>query len=222
MVGQIFLSAATALEDRPVSVTMPPSEVSAHDLGGLPPRPITVSEYHEMVERGVFAEDEKFELLEGWVIRKMSRGPRHDTALLLCLKLLTRLVPGGWHVRGQTALTTSTSEPEPDVGVARGDIRDYSDRHPVAEDMDLVVEVADSSLYRDRGWKKRIYARARTPVYWIINLADDRLEMYTDPTDGPDGKPTYRNRKDFARGESVALVLGGKEIGAVAVSDVLP
>jgi hypothetical protein len=205
-----------------MSVVAPPPEATAHDLGGVPPRPITVEEYHEMIDRGVFAEDERFELLEGWVVRKMSRGPRHDTALLLLVRLLTHIVPSAWHVRGQTALTTSTSEPEPDIGVARGDIRDYAGRHPGPQDMDLIVEVADSSIYRDRGWKKRIYARARTPVYWILNLADDRLEVYTDPIDGPDGKPTYRTRKDFARGDSVAVVLGGKEIGRVAVDHVLP
>lgn len=76
-------------------------------------------------------------------------------------------------MRIQSAITTSDSEPEPDVAVVSGSIRDHVQRHPQPHEVALVVEVANSSLSLDRA-KATIYARANIPAYWIINLVEGR------------------------------------------------
>lgn len=118
-------------------------------------------------------------------------------------------------------MTTSDSEPEPDLGIIRGDIRNCVDHHPGPADSALIVEIADSSLRRDRGRKKRIYAGAAVRVYWIVNLVDRQIEVYTDPT-GPGDKPDYRQHDDFGPGSAVPVVIDGKEIGRLNVADLLP
>jgi Uma2 family endonuclease len=190
----------------------------------MPPEPITrlsVEQYHEMIRAGILDEDEPVELLEGWLVTKMAKKPPHTVATKLAHDALGQCVPAGWHVRAQEPITTDTSEPEPDLSVPRGDVRIYLDRHPGPKDVGLVAEVADSSLDRDRGWKKRIYARARIPVYWIINLIDDKIEVYTDPT-GPARKPDYRVHKDYGPSDQVPVVIDGKVIARLKVRDLLP
>jgi Uma2 family endonuclease len=81
--------------------------------------------------------------------------------------------------------------------------------------------VSDSSLAQDRGVKKRLYAAARIPVYWIVNLLERQIEVYTDPS-GPADQPDYRNRQDFAVSDSVPFVIDGRELGRIAVVDLLP
>src|SRR5581483_11694181 len=134
---------------------------------------------------------------------------------------LDRSLPPGWHVAKEDPVVTADSEPEPDVAVLRGEIRDYTDRKPGPEDLGLVVEVADSSLRQDRTVKKRIYARAGVPWYWIVNLLDRRLEVYSDPT-GPARRPDYRTRKDYGPEDEVPLVLDDREVARLAVRDLLP
>jgi Uma2 family endonuclease len=87
--------------------------------------------------------------------------------------------------------------------------------------MALAVEVADFSLGRDRSIKARIYAAAGVPRYWIINLVDDQIEVYTQPT-GPDPVPSYQMRQDYKRSDLVPLVVDGIELGPIPGSDLLP
>ena len=121
----------------------------------------------------------------------------------------------------QEPVTTMDSEPEPDVSVIRGVRGDYVDRHPGPEAVGLLVEVADTSLPPDRGWKKRIYAAARIPVYWIVKLPDRVVEVFTAPS-GPAERPDYQTRHVCVTGEEVPVVLDGQEVGRIAVNDLLP
>jgi hypothetical protein len=105
--------------------------------------------------------------------------------------------------------------------VVRGPRRLYANRHPGPADTALAAEVAESSLSHDRNFKGPLYARANIPVYWIINIVDARVEVYTDPT-GPDPNPRYRQRQDYGPGEEVPLVLDGVEVGRIPVRDLLP
>jgi Uma2 family endonuclease len=118
-------------------------------------------------------------------------------------------------------VTTADSEPEPDVAVIRGLREDYVARHPGPEDVGLLVEVAEASLDRDRGWKKRIYAAAEIPVYWIVNLVDREIEVFTRPS-GPSDQPDYGTRQVFLPGDQVPVVLDGNEVGWIAARDLLP
>ena len=126
------------------------------------------------------------------------------------------MVPAGWVVRGPHPVTTPDSEPEPDVAVVRGTHRDYFQRHPTPADSALVVEVANTSLRYDRGIKRRIYARARVPAYWIVVLAERCVEAYTDPS-GPAAEPGYAVARRYADGERVPVVIDGREVGTVPI-----
>jgi Uma2 family endonuclease len=182
---------------------------------------LSVGQYHAMIQAGILTEDDPIELLAGWLVAKVPKNPRHSLVTQLVQAALTRALPSGWHVRGQEPVTTEDSEPEPDVVVARGDLRQYLDRHPGPQDVALVVEVADSSLQRDQMLEKRLYAVARIPVYWIVNLPETRVEVYAEPS-GPTEQPDYRQQQHHGLLDAVPAVIDGAEIGRITVQELFP
>ncbi|HEY7311695.1 MAG TPA: Uma2 family endonuclease [Gemmataceae bacterium] len=203
-----------------MSTILPPT-LNPWLIPPVPVRRFTVDEYHRMMHNGILAAGDPCELLDGWIVPKMTRSPLHGLALGFAEDEIERRLPTGWFRRSQSAVTTTESEPEPDLAVVRGRRRDYNTQHPTPANTGLVVEIADSSLAQDRGVKGPLYARAAIPVYWIVNLVDRTLEVYTDPT-GPDPAPGYRQRQDYLAGNLVPLVLDGIEIDRIAVADLLP
>lgn len=184
-------------------------------------RKFTVAEYHEMIRDGVLTTADPVELLEGYLVLQMARGPRHDHAVAYLSRLLSRMLSDDWWVGPQTAATLSESEPKPDVSVARGGLMAFTNRHPGPADIALLVEASDSSLTRDRRDKARIYARDGIPVYWIVSVPDRRIEVYTDPDPAAD-PPAYRTVTAYPVGEAVPVVLDGATVGQFAVADVIP
>jgi len=85
----------------------------------------------------------------------------------------------------------------------------------------MIIEVAESSLGEDRRDKARIYARAAINVYWIVNLVDMQLEVYTDPS-GPIASPAYAKRQDYKPHESAPLIIDGQTLSNIPVRDLLP
>jgi Uma2 family endonuclease len=198
--------------------------VFTQDDAPVPDDPIwrfSVREYHEMIRAGILTEGDPVELLDGWLVTKMTKNPPHRVATHLVCKALEEVIPQGWHVDSQGAITLATSEPEPDAALVRGDPRAYVDRHPRANDVALVVEVADTSLRRDRTVKKRLYAQAGIPAYWIVNLVDRRVDVYSDPS-GPADQPDYRQHRTCSPADYVPVVVEGREIGRIAASTLLP
>lgn len=192
-----------------------------HYLSQTTFRKFTLAEYHKLIELGVLMDGEPYELLEGNLVHKMSRGSPHDSALQALFKRLLRVLPAGWDVRGQSAVTlTGNSEPEPDLAVVRGDENTYRTRHPGPADIGLLAEVSDSSLFIDRDDKGSIYARERIPVYWVVNVVDKVIEVYTQPG-GPAENPAYTKRDDYPVGTAVPVVLDGNAVGTIAVADVM-
>jgi Uma2 family endonuclease len=188
----------------------------------IPPEPtwpISVARYHKMIATGVLTTDDAVELLEGWILPKMPKNPPHVFAVETLIEIFLRLNLQRYIVRSQNPITTTDSEPEPDVCIVRGSRKDYSKRHPRPKDAALVVEVADSSLDRDRGLKKRIYARSLVPVYWLVNLEERQIELYSEPVKA---KGEYKFSRIFKAGDSIPLILDGREVTQVAVADVLP
>jgi Uma2 family endonuclease len=181
----------------------------------------TVEQYHAMIEAGVFADDEDYELLEGWLVHKMGKNPDHWIATDFVRETLEALALAGFFVHCQNPVTTADSEPEPDVALVRGKRRDYRGGNPDPRKVPLIVEVADSSLRRDRGLKKRIYARAKIPVYWILNLVDRQVEIFSQPS-GPTKKPDYKKRQVIAADGELPVVVDGREVGRLKVKDLLP
>ena len=181
----------------------------------------SVEQYHEMIRVGILDEDDRIELLDGWLVQKMTENPAHTSATEGAYEALARAVPAGWYVRFPHPVTLSASEPEPDLAVARGDRHRYARRHPTADDLALVVEVADATLRSDRTLKKELYAQAGIPVYWIVNLVDSRLEVYSHPT-GPAETPDYREVREYSANNEAPLLIDASEVARVAVRDLLP
>ncbi len=184
-------------------------------------RRFNLNEYHRLIELGILTEDDNLELLDGYLVHKMSRNPPHDAAIQKGNKKWLRLLPPGWDLRVQSAITLTESEPEPDFAIVRGDESVYLNRHPSATDVGLVIEVSDSTLQGDRQDKGAIYARAGIECYWIVNLNDRQIEVYTSPS-GPVPGPRFGQRVDCRGSDSVSLLLGGTTLVQVAVQDLLP
>jgi Uma2 family endonuclease len=207
-----------------MTVSTQPTPAVLRQPPGVPSEPIwrlSVEQYHEMARAGILTRDDRVELLDGWLVAKMTKHPPHVIATGQTQDALRGIVPDGWFVAKEDPVTTPDSEPEPDLAVVRGTRRDYRDRHPGPQDVALVVEVADTSLPRDQAIKKHLYARAGFPVYWLINLPEGRIEVYTDPT-GPADRPDYRQRRDYGPSEAVPLVIDGREAGLLVVRELLP
>jgi Uma2 family endonuclease len=146
-----------------------------------------VDQYEAMVASGAFKARDRFHLINGYLVAKMTKNPTHGVAEELCGGALLRIIPPGWHLRtaSPVRLPGRDSEPEPDRCVVRGTIRDYEGRHPEPADIAMVVEVADSSLSEDRKMAVGVYGPSEIPVYWIVNLVDRQVEVSSDP--GPEG-----------------------------------
>jgi Uma2 family endonuclease len=201
---------------------MPTQTVNLPLLGTLAGfRRFSVAEYHKLIDIGILTEDDNLELLEGYLVLKMARKPPHDATIQKVAKKCLRVLPPDWDLRIQSAITLAESEPEPDVAVVRGDENRYITRHPGPADIGLLIEVSDSTLDGDRADKGRIYARARIPFYWIINLVDRQVEVYSDPS-GPTAVPAFAKRTDYRIGDNVPLQLDGTTVATLPVQDLLP
>jgi Uma2 family endonuclease len=196
---------------------------STNGSAALPPFPVlkfTVTDYHRIAQAGILRSGDPYELLGGWIVPKMRLNPPHNKAVRLLNRRLGRLLDDDWVLQIQGAITLlPESEPEPDVVIAFGPEEKYIG-NPQAKDIALVVEVADSSLDKDHVSKLAIYARARIPVYWIVNLIDRKVEVYTLPRGGRN--PLYRQCLEFGPKDILPLILDGKQVGEILVKEILP
>lgn len=129
-----------------------------------------------------------------------------------------------WHVAKEDPITLLDSEPEPDCSLIRGQMRDYANRKPFPGEVGLVIEVSDSSLSYDRNVKRYIYAENKIPEYWIVNIPECKIEVYSQPFDKR-GQSDYRQHTIYVADESISVVLDGldgEEFGRINVSDILP
>ena len=169
----------------------------------------------------MFSPDDHIELIDGLLVVAEPQSSYHYTAIGLVLRALTRAFGEGWTIRSQGPLALDdTSEPEPDVAVVRGDLRDYVAAHPA--DPVLVVEVTLTSLTLDRRHKSSLYARAGRPEYWIVNLVDRVLEVRRVPAPSPTAPYGW----DYRVVEVVRPGDGASPLAAptarIAVADLLP
>jgi len=179
----------------------------------------STDQFYQLGELGFF-DDHRVELIRG-TIYEMTINPGHATAMELTAAILGVIFGRGWYVRHSQPLDLGRrSQPEPDLAVVQGSIRDFSSSHP--RTTPLVIEISDSTLRKDRTLKAHLYAQAGLPDYWITNLADRQLEVHRDP--GPDpsrrGRFGYRDVTIVAEAGNMApLAAPGSP---VAVADLLP
>jgi Uma2 family endonuclease len=153
----------------------------------LPLRRFSVEEYHHLGEIGVLTPEDSVELLEGWIVEKMNQRPIHGFIVGVLTEFFQKVLPAEFSVRCQLPITTARSEPEPVIAIIRGSHADFRDHHPHGTDCRLVIEVADTSLDKDRS-KAAIYREAGVQEYWVINVIDKCLERYV-LTNSPSNTP---------------------------------
>ena len=198
------------------------TETRAEPTGsGVVPFRLTVEQFETMIDAGVFPEGARVELLGGLLVA-MTKNDAHDFIVGQLGDKFRPLLPEGWFVREEKSARLGKSwRPEPDFSVVRGRRADFRSRAPRGADLALIVEVADSSYPKDAGIKRRAYAAARVPTYWIVNVAKRQVEVHTAPQDR--GRTArYQNCLIHSEAEQVPVVIDGQERGRIAVADLLP
>ena len=206
----------------------------APNLDGLAPiMPLSVHQYHQMIAAGIIPEGAPVELIEGYLVPKdrgrgpgMPHGEPHACSITYLADSLVPALAPRWVVRVQLPINLGDleaagngSSPEPDVAVVRGPRKRYKDHHPGPRETRLAVEVSDTTLAYDRNVKGRLYAAAGISVYWIVNIPNRQLEVYTRPNTLA---CRYLSHKVFGEGESVHLRLPRTEVLTFRVRDFLP
>jgi len=170
-----------------------------------------------MVTGGAFGPETQVELLGGEIVDMPPPGPKHAAAvskLHLCLSELLRRRAILWPQGNPIRLPESNSRPQPDMALLKWRDDHYVDMEPGPEAVILLIEVSDSTLAYDQGRKLRFYAQAGIREYWIVNIAESAIEVYTDPAEG-----TYQSLKLARIGD--ALPLPDDLEVSIAVADVL-
>jgi Uma2 family endonuclease len=201
----------STLPAQPISNEVTGSEVFDHLYQ------MTVDEYERLADAG-FLNDRRIELINGWLVRKMTTKPPHVVAVDAAREGIARLLPPGWWLRDEKPVRIPDfDEPEPDISVVRGSRQDYLAHHPGPGEIEFLTEVSDTSLPWDRREKLLAYARAQVPTYWILNLVDRQLEVFTSPQ-----SVGYLSCEVLGPGDQAPVVIGGAEVGRITVADLLP
>ena len=150
-------------------------------------RPITVDDYHRMAEAGIFGADERVELLHGQIIAMPPMGAPHLAAMNRLNRLLTRRFDERVYVQVQCPVVVGDdSEPQPDFALLSSREAALGGRRlPESADAFAVIEVAESSRLTDRRIKAPLYAATGIPEYWIVDLVDNIVVVYREPS--PEG-----------------------------------
>lgn len=158
--------------------------------------------YHKLSSIGLLPRNT--ELIHGVIFNKMTISPRHRKVVNKLRDILTSAVKERFIILQESPITIGDSEPEPDISALEGTYDDFGDRHP--ETAAFVVEVAYSSL-EDDIYKANIYASANIAKYWILDLQNQKIEVFENPVDGK-----YTSRKAFGLEEKIQIPLTNKMI----------
>jgi Uma2 family endonuclease len=160
----------------------------------------TVDEYHRMSEAGILSEEDRVELIEGEIIKMSPIGKYHAACVKRLNSALNRRAGDYAIISIQDPIRLGDrSEPEPDIALLKPRDDFYAQELPTAEDVLLIIEVADTSAEYDRNVKLPLYAKANIPETWLANIREDRIEAYLRPVNG-----IYQNARLIKRGESLS------------------
>lgn len=140
----------------------------------------SVEDYHRIIEAGV-VDGKSVELLSGEIVTMSPEKPIHSSRIDSVADYLRNVLQGKAKVREAHPITLDNSEPEPDIAIVRFEDSNYATRHPYAQDIYLLIEVSNSTLSRDLEEKSVIYARNGIPEYWVIDLLNNKLWVFTNP-----------------------------------------
>lgn len=161
-------------------------------------RLLTVQDYHRMVESGILAADERVELIEGQLLKMAAKGTAHSAAVTRIERVLSQRLAALLRLQDPVQLS-DFSEPEPDVAIVQIDLLDYEDHHPTPAEIFWLIEVADTTLKRDRELKAPTYGRSQILEYWILDLQERRLWVFRQP-----GAEGYGREQILAESETIA------------------
>lgn len=178
-------------------------------------RRFTQAEYFQMAEVGILEPEDRTELIDGYIIEMTAQHAPHRVAVGKITQMFNlKLAERKYWVQPQSTLPLGDRDvPEPDVAILSGTPDDLLEGEP--DEIPLIVEVADTSLEKDRTVKLAAYATHQIPEYWIVNLQARTLEVYRDPAEGE-----YRERRTFATGDTVTPLFD--EACTIPVANVLP
>jgi len=175
-------------------------------------RRFTVHDYHRMGEAGILHEDDRVELIEGEIVEMAAIGTRHFSCVNRLTRLLVRGVGDDAVVSVQNPVRLNeNNEPQPDLAVLRP--RDYAESLPGPEDVLFLFEVSDTTLSYDRNVKLPLYARARLPEVWVVDLAGEAIERHAEPS----GEAYRRVEKARSTQTLAPAALPGLVLGVGAV-----
>ena len=162
-------------------------------------RLFTVDDYHRMWDVGILSPTDRVELIDGEIVTKMPIGPRHGACVDRATRALVTAVDTSAIVRVQGSVRLDLFNLlQPDVVLLRPSADFYASSHPGPADILLIVEVAESSIDFDRNIKRRVYAKAGVPEYWLVDLNEDVVCVFSEPTSG-----AYRAVTDYRREQSI-------------------
>lgn len=179
----------------------------------LDQRLLTVEEFNRMAEVGILGEDDRVELLNGQLINMSPSGSKHAACVEKITEALRQLLKGKAMVRSQNPIELGLySEPEPDIAIVQTKENYYADGHPISEEIFFLIEVSDSSLEKDRQVKLEIYARAKIREYWIVNLAEQKIEVYAKPIEDH-----YHNQHIYRLNDDIPIRHFDKKLPVIAL-----
>jgi Uma2 family endonuclease len=182
---------------------------------------LSVPQFLASIQIGVFPHGPRLELLAGLLVAQLSRTDPHDYVVGALGDELRRIVPGGWFVREEKAVTLGRySRPVPDLAIVKAPRSLYARRAPTEQETALIVEVSESTYRLERGLKWRLYASAGVPCYWIINLHERQIEVYRNP-EGKGRAASYRECTAFQPGDEVPVFINGQDVGRVPFREIL-
>jgi Uma2 family endonuclease len=194
-------------------MSIAPHNFQIHDRNR---RLITVDEYERMGETGLLRPDERTELIEGELIQVTPMGSRHAASISRLTRFFQSHAGNHLHVRVQLPIKLGLyNEPEPDVALVFPRSDDYESAHPTAQDVLVIIEVSDTTLKFDQRAKLPMYARHSIPEVWIVDLANSRIQVCTEPSESGYGASRYIS-------EAEAIVMSQVPGLYFAVSELFP
>ena len=178
--------------------------------------------YQAMAADGRLTKYDRIELLNGEIVAKRTPTPLRANTICRLIMILREWYKDdpGWFIQSRLPIALTVSQPEPDLSIILGSFRKYSRRHPMAIEVALVVEVADDLLEQHQGLRQNIYAQAGVPVYWIINLTDFVVEVYSQPVQVT--MPHYADVQRLRGDDMLSIILASTELCRFQVHQLFP
>ena len=166
------------------------------------PKRFRVDEFRKMTEAGILPEESGWEVIDGYLIDKMTIGSKHASIVKRLNNLLAAAVRDNAIISVQDPIHIDDyNEPEPDVAILKPRQDFYAESHPGPQDVLLLIEVSDSTIKYDRDIKINLYANAALVEVWIVNLAEETIERYSSPAHG-----RFGSIETFTSGDSITSI----------------